>query len=295
MGMHDRGYGRGDSPGSTSGGMGGLTVGLPKPTRVVKSLLIINFGVFVLQLFLDRPSRFDAGQMSQLLGVTVGDWWQVWRYVTFQFLHADAWHIIMNMLGVYFLGSPLESHWGPRRFLAVYLACGVTAGVAYVVIGFWGGLPLSMPIIGASGGVYGIVLACAVLFPHFRLIFLFFPVPIRLAALVIFGVMILSTTQAMSAGQEWKVMSDVAHLGGAAAMAVYVWVFPRLNFGQLRASAAKGAWERKMRQRVEHENEIDRVLKKIHDQGIASLTRGEKKLLEEASRRQREEERKLKL
>lgn len=275
--------------------MRGLTLGMPKPARVVKILLLINILVFVLQMFLDIPSGGRAGPMSRWLGVTVGGFWQVWRYLTFQFLHGGFWHIVLNMLGLYMLGSPLENRLGTRRFLAFYLSCGVVAGIAYVVIGTLGGLDADFPIIGASGGVYGIVLAGAVFFPHFRIIFVFFPVQIRLAALIIFGGMILLVMQAAAAGETLAAMSDVAHLGGAVAAAFWIWVLPRMR-GSLRGTRAKlnqGAWERKMGKRRADQGEIDRILDKIQREGLNSLSRKERSRLREATRNQHEDERDL--
>jgi len=290
MPLAERDYMRRPPPGG--GGGGGLMVGVPRPARVVKYLLAINAVVFIVQMFLDReaPGR-RPGPMSLWLGVTVGGFWQLWRYVTFQFLHAGFWHILLNMLGLWLLGSPLEQRWGPRRFLAFYLSCGVTGGAAYVLIGAAGGLPADMPIIGASGGVYGLVLACAVLFPHFRLIFLFFPVPIRLAALIIFGGMALIVLQAIADGRTTDAMSDVAHLGGAVAAAVWIWVVPRLRIaGKLGPDGrGRGRWQKKLARRRREQEEIDRILDKIRRDGIDSLGRSDRRKLRQASRRQREE------
>jgi membrane associated rhomboid family serine protease len=294
MGIHDRPYMQpGWRGGYRVGGMGGLTIGLPRPARAVKVLLLLNAAAFVLQIFLDRPTPdVGWGAMSASLGVTVSGWWQVWRYVTFQFLHAGVWHILLNMLALYILGSPLERHYGTKRFVVFYLSCGIFAGLAYVIIGAAAGLPDALPIIGASGGVYGIVLAAAVYFPGFRIIFLFFPVPIRLAAIVIFGAMLLTVLRAVAAGRADAVMSDVAHLGGAVLAAAWIWLLPRFRQVRLDARAAlnRGAWERKMRDRAEEQAEVDRILKKIHDEGIASLSAKEKRYLQEATRRQRDEE-----
>jgi len=104
MGLDDRRYGQsgrgGDMFGGRGGGGGGMGMSMPKLTPAVKVLLIINVAVYVLQLFFDQPSRFNVGQMSAYFGVTVNSFWQLWRYVTFQFLHAtgDIWHLVMNML-----------------------------------------------------------------------------------------------------------------------------------------------------------------------------------------------------
>ncbi|MFA6133207.1 MAG: rhomboid family intramembrane serine protease [Phycisphaerae bacterium] len=300
MPLDDRTYTRGDSqPERYHGGGGGLMGGLPRPTPAVKILLLANLGIFFLQL------ACEAGgiHLSAYFGVTVEGAWQFWRYLSFQFLHdtRSIFHLGLNMLGLYFLGTPLEQSWGTRRFVWFYLTCGATAGLAYVVMGAIMHLPSYVPIIGASGGVYGIVLACAVLFPHFRLIFLFFPVPIRLAAIIIFGGMILVVLSALGQGVTGGAMSDVAHLGGAVAAAFWLWGLPYIRWQRrptrvvqpLKQGAQHGAWQRRMQQRQIDQDVIDRILKKIHDEGLASLTDKEKRALHEATQRQRDEDRRI--
>lgn len=310
MGLHDRPYWK-DEPsqfapdGGGGGPMGGMRLSFPKPARVIRTLLIINIAVFIAQQLTDVPTaEYRAGMMTTWLGVTVDGYWQIWRYVTFQFLHADFWHIVMNMLGLYILGSPLEKSWGSKRFVTFYLTCGVVAGLAYVVIAAMFNEPSWMPIIGASGGVYAVILACAVFFPRFIIIFLFFPVPIRLAALIIFGGMIIIILRAIGREDFGAAMSDVAHLGGAAAAAVWIWVIPRLRgaggvagvagvAGMGREKINQGAWRRKQRRREEEEVQIDQILQKIKDHGIGSLTRGEKKALQDATRRERDQDQRI--
>ena len=289
MGLHDRPYMRQDGGGSYGGGGGvmrSFTAGLPRPTPVVKWMLIANLTVFVMQIFFDqRNQHFFWGMMSTWGGTTVKDFWQVWRYVTFQFLHADFWHIAMNMLGLYMLGTPLEQSFGSRRFLKFYLICGAFAGLAFVVLGAATSMDPGRPIIGASGGVFGIVLACAVLFPQFRLIMVFFPVPIRFAALIIFGGMILLVLQKFGSGQGEKAMSDVAHLGGAVAAAGWTWLLPMVE--RTREAQRKGQWERKLQRRAAEQAEVDGILDKIRESGMASLSRADKKKLREASQEKR--------
>jgi membrane associated rhomboid family serine protease len=261
----------------------------------VKYLLLINFAVFILQLLFDPgTSPHSIGLLSTYLGVTVRGFWQPWRYLTFQFLHNpySLWHIGLNMLGLYMLGTPLEQLWGFRRFLRFYLACGACAGLAYVVIGAAGHLPPGLPIIGASGGVYAIVMACAILFPHFRIILIFFPVPIRLAALLIFGAMIFTVLTGLAEGQVNATMSDVAHLGGAVAAAVWILVIPRI--AGLRQGAAtrrrQGAWQRKMDHARGEQEQVDRILDKIRQHGINSLSGRERRMLQDATHRQQQDE-----
>ena len=96
----------------------------------------------------------------------------------------------------------------------------------------------------------------------------------------------------MYVAQFW---SDVAHLGGAAMAAVWIWVLPRFRgrLARARARADRGAWERKMRRRAAEMEELDRILDKVHREGLASLTAKEKRTLREATEKQRDEERDL--
>ncbi len=259
---------------------GGITSGLPRMTRTVRYLVGINVAVYLLQFFADKA-------MLDMFGLSVSTFWQPWRYVSFQFLHAGNWHILLNMLGLWFLGSPLEEEWGQRRFLAFYLTCGVFAGIAYVIISaLWPALQ-SIPIVGASGGIYGIVLACALLFPHMQIIFLFFPVPIRLAAIIIFGGMILTVVQGLAQhGMTGDAMSDVAHLGGAVAAAGWIWLLPRIyTLQRMGFRRGKGNWERAVRRKQREQEELDRILAKISRKGMASLNFLERRRLREMSRK----------
>jgi membrane associated rhomboid family serine protease len=274
-----------------------MGIGLPKPAPAVKALLILNGVGFAMQILVAIVSGGRI-PLAAFLGATAAGWWQIWRYITFQFLHSTAgvWHIALNMLGLYMLGTPLEQRWGSKRFLKFYLSCGVCAGLTYVVMAHFLGLEANFPLIGASGGVYGVVLACAVLFPQFRIIFLFFPVPIRLAAVIIFGGMILTVLTGLSSGEgrfDPGFWSQVAHMGGAIAAAFWIWVLPGLMQAHEEAHGKikMGAWKKKMQQQAKEQEKIDRLLQKIHDEGIDSLSRDEKKFLQDTSRRQREEER----
>ena len=294
MGLHDRPYWRDDAGAEPEGGVvRSLAFGLPKPSLAVKWLLIINLAAFLLQQVFLLGMKID---LSVWFGATVGGFWQVWRYLTFQFLHdtGSLWHIALNMLGLYMFGTPLEQLWGLRRFLRFYLSCGAIAGLVYVIAGAILGNDTWVPLIGASGGVYGILLACAVLFPHFKVIIVFFPVPIRLAAVIIFGGMILLVLNSLSAGAySGGFWSQVAHLGGAGMAAIWLWVIPR--FGGMAQGAfrraSRGSWQHKMQRRRDEQADIDRILDKIRLEGLASLTRKEKHTLKEATHRQQKEDR----
>jgi membrane associated rhomboid family serine protease len=250
MGLHDRPYWRRDGGAE---GWRGVRVGLPRPARAALYLLILNLVAFVGQILLPDPAA-GVDRLSQWCGVTVGSFWQPWRYVTFQFLHGGIGHIFLNMLVLYMFGSVLERHWGSRRFVTFYLSCGAVAGLTYVVIGAIRGLGAEVPLIGASGGGYAILLACAVLFPHMRIIFFVFPMSMRTAALIIFAIAILSVLGGARAasGAFW---SHVAHLGGAGMAAVWLWVVPNVRGLRRRTTTRinRGAWQRKLQNRQRDE------------------------------------------
>jgi len=252
---------------------------MPKPGPAVTVLLIANVAMFFLQLI---PN------VTGYLVLIPAQWWFVWNYITFQFLHADPMHLIFNMIGLYFLGMVLERAWGARRFVTFYFVCGIFAGICHVLMAFAGGGRVDSQLMGASGGVYAIVVACAILFPHIRLIMVFFAVPIRVVALLFIGGGIYSI---MAANPNDRT-AHAAHLGGALLAAVWVWVLPRLRGAAQEASLKRkqGAWDRKMKQRAGEQMEIDRILDKIKVNGLNSLSRREKDTLQQATRRQQAEE-----
>ena len=290
MGIYDRPY-MNESQGGGFRGFGrAVGFGMPKPAKAVKAMLLINIVMFVFQVLSGDLDPRGSQPVSRLLAVTGGDWWQAWRYVTFQFLHGGIWHIGLNMLGLYMLGTPLERQWGTKRFTWFYLTCGAVAGMAYAGMAWGVGLDMRQPLVGASGGVYAIVLACAVLFPQIKLILLLFPVPIRFACLLIFGYATLTVlsgiaNKAYETGAFW---SQVAHLGGVVAGAFWIWALPALGLKVIgaRQRVKQGAWDRKVKQQADQEKSIDEILRKIHDQGINSLTNKEKRTLADATKKQ---------
>ena len=176
MGMHNRTYWKDGSSGRFGGGGGyggggGMSMGLPKPGPAVGGLLIANLIMFIIQQI--------SPEVNNWLTVIPALWWEVWRYITFQFLHANVIHILFNMLGLYFLGNYLERSWGPKRFMRFYLICGAFAGFTHVALTFLFEQNPNIPLLGASGGVYAVIMACAILFPGIRLLLMFFPVPVE--------------------------------------------------------------------------------------------------------------------
>jgi membrane associated rhomboid family serine protease len=184
------------------------SIGPGPVTPAVKLLLIANIGVFVLQWIVSGlPVWFG------LTPALVVERFFAWQLFTYAFLHAGLLHLLFNMLALWMFGVDLERRWGQQAFLRYYFVCSVGAGLCSVVAAL---LPFSFandlymtPVVGASGGIYGLLLAYGLLFPD-RTIFLFiFPVPARIYV-IIAGVLILYQTVMDTAGGT----AHFAHLGG---------------------------------------------------------------------------------
>jgi membrane associated rhomboid family serine protease len=275
MGLYDRDYTRADFQ-SQFHHAPHMRMVFPRLTPVVKWLLIINVVVYFAQILgadMILLSAF-AVRPEPLLSVL-----QVWRLVTYQFLHGSLLHILFNMLGLFFLGPTLERHWGSKRFLIFYLSCGVAGGVFYIVLVAFGWLA-ALPMIGASGAILGVLAACAILFPQFVVFFPFFPVPIRVAAIILILIYVASLlTRGSNAG------GNAAHLAGMAAGATYV--VSQSWRAKLKLKVQTGAWERKIAAERGLRVELDRILKKVHDSGVHSLTSKEKRILKRATEAER--------
>ncbi len=263
--------------------------GLPPLTPAVKWLLIANIAVFLLEVISGEMAKgFDD------LFVVWGAVWpeslvevlQVWRLFTYQFLHSGLWHLIFNMLALFFVGPRLERYWGTRKFVPFYLLCGATGGLIYTVVATLGILP-AMPLVGASGGILGVLAACAILFPGDIIIFIIIPMPIRVAVIILTVIFLFFSFNGLNRG------GNIAHLGGMGAAALYIWLVPKISARLL--GKRRGAWDRRMEQQRRLQLEIDRVLDKVHEHGLASLSRHEKKMLEEATRLEQERRRNIEI
>ena len=170
-------------------------------TPWVKRLLIANAVVFLITWGVGLVPSFDLFAFSP-----ARIWVRPWGILTYMFLHADLWHLLMNLLFVFFFGPPLESRWGSSVFIKFYLVCGL------------GGVLLSFPfsdatIVGASAACYGLMLSFAMIWPNTR-VYIWGLVPVQVKWLVIFLVA-LSFVSAI--GPHRDGIAHLAHLGGAVA------------------------------------------------------------------------------
>lgn len=278
MGLYDRDYSQ-EGYRSQFRGAPHMRMTMPKITPVVKLLLIINVVVF-LATFLIKPLGDFCFTWLSVFPATWGTSLQLWRLITYQFLHSTSYfgHIFWNMFILFFFGPMLERLWGSKKFLNFYLVCGAAGGVLYPLLALAGWLRVA-PMIGASGAILGMLAAGAILFPNMRVLVMFMiPVKLRIVAVILalFSVLTLLHPERFE-----NAPGEAAHLAGMAAGAVYV--LSESWRASLRLKMRSGRWEQKMTGERDLRQEVDRILKKVHDSGIHSLTRKEKSTLKKAT------------
>ncbi len=235
-------YGRGYQGG---GGGGGIGFGPPVTPPVVKQLLIANLAIFVFQVM--SGSGFTGS-----LAATPVDFWQrgfLWQPFTYMFLHGGLGHIAGNMFCLWMFGSPLAMVWGAKRFLRFYLICGLGAGLIIVswpyvpvMMGSMHPMQLAIPTLGASGAVFGVLLAYSLTWPD-RTIMLIFP-PVAFRAIWLIPLLFF-----MEYYFGPPNVSHIGHLGGV----LVGWIYLRRQgeAGRLSLEQLKYRWRRyRMRKRL---------------------------------------------
>jgi membrane associated rhomboid family serine protease len=147
---------------------------------VTQALLFANIAVFVLQM----SGALPLGELALWPPGGLESQFEVWQIVTYAFLHANLAHIFFNMLGLYMFGAEVERLFGSRFYAAYYFGCVVSAALCHLAVTAWMGVA-PYPTVGASGGVYGLLLAFGVYFPHRRVLLLFPPIPLPARVFVI--------------------------------------------------------------------------------------------------------------
>ena len=186
-----------------------VSLGPGPMTPAVQIIIIANIAVFV-AMMAAGPVLIDWFGLSPQDVFTRGRLWQLGTYL---FLHGDVFHILFNMLAVWMFGVDLERRWGTRAFVKYYAITGVGAAVCTLLISLvpFGRETYLASTIGASGAVYGLIMAWAIVFPHRTILFLgVFPLSARVFALIMGAI---SFSQALNQGGGTTV-AHVAHLGG---------------------------------------------------------------------------------
>jgi len=205
----------------------------------VKWLLISNTIVFLFYYLGGQAVQQNASAALGLVPAGVLKNFYVWQLFTYMFLHAGITHVLFNMLALWMFGSMLEQDWGTRRFLKYYFYCGIAAGVCVVAVNaMLGGINWYIPTLGASGAIFGLLLAFGVMYPN-QTVLMSFLFPIKAKYMVmIYGAIELLLTFGPNTG-----VSTVAHLGGMVFGYIYLkgrW--PSLNVGLAEARSSYNQW-----------------------------------------------------
>lgn len=228
-------YGTGGARGG--GGGGGITLSLPPFYGAVKNLILINTGVFfgllLLGLIAPRLAGFIEAYSSLVPAYVVG-YGMIWQLVTYSFIHAGIMHILGNMLQLWFFGSTLQSDWGSKQFYEFYFFSVIGGALTTIAVSFTHmfGVSPATSTVGASGGVFGVLVAFALLYGD-QSVFLFpFPISIKAKYLVVILVL-LNLAGALGAMRTstGAAIAYAAHLGGALFGWIYVKFLPRKGLG----------------------------------------------------------------
>jgi membrane associated rhomboid family serine protease len=190
---------------------------LPRLPRITRTLIIVNAAVFLAQLVAWNwlVGNFALWPIARVVQYRLGGapGFQVWQLVSYAFLHGSVAHLLFNMLALFMFGGDLERVWGERRYLIYYFTCVVGAALAQLVVtGLQGGAPY--PTLGASGGVFGLLLAFGMLYPRRIIVLIFPPIPMPAWLFVtLYGLieLVLGVTGTQAG------VAHFAHLGGMAA------------------------------------------------------------------------------
>ncbi|MDP4235721.1 MAG: rhomboid family intramembrane serine protease [Bacteroidota bacterium] len=289
-------------------------------TPVIRSLLYANVGVFLFQMFFGKlrlsgvPFDFYIAKYLYLWPLGSGNFYP-WQLISYMFLHGSFMHIAFNMLALWMFGLQFEVIWGPKKFLTYYFLCGLGGAVAHLLISpLLGG---AGPLIGASGAVFGLLIAYGLLFPD-QLVFVFFMLPMKAK----YAIGLFVVLEFMSVGAADNV-GHLAHLGGAVVGLIYLLAtngglklisgirMPGRNSGSesWQSRSGGGGMFRKRPTddddlidaeyhdiggtvtkahggtRIITQEDIDRILDKIAASGYQNLSEEEREILIEASRK----------
>ena len=293
--------------------------GARRGTPGMWTLLLGTIGVFLLLQSRDPNTPINLfGPLTAEAVILKG---QVWRLLTFQLLHGDFWHLFWNMFGLWMFGRTVETQLGTRRFVWLYVACGIVGGLSECALNFvlqanTGLAYATVPIVGASAGVMGVVIAFAVLNPNATLLVMFI-LPMRAKWLAV-GYFALTTMEVMRTLQlsgelgGGTMVAHAAHLGGMLCALVWLvlagyvnrpWALRIRSFfigSRQRLSRPKPARRQhpvvggtndsgSSGQTRRQEEQLDEILRKIHDRGLGALTDKERQFLRDISERKRDD------
>ncbi|MCI0540328.1 MAG: rhomboid family intramembrane serine protease [Verrucomicrobiales bacterium] len=274
-------------------------------------LMVVNTAIFVFQALINFYKPSIAIPFHQLFALSVEGLKHgfIWQFLTFQFLHGGIWHLVFNLLAIYFFGRAVEDVLGRKRFLTVYLGTGVVGGVFQITLALLAPTYFDRPVVGASAGAFGLIAAFATMFPEQILtLLLLFIIPISMRARTLVWISLGIAVAGIIIPNLFGNVAEGAHLGGLLAGIAYVkWIvqgnppfhWPSFRLPRRRerlflssSRAKRSFWQQhKVPNEAELESaefisrEVDPILDKISAHGIHSLTERERRILEAARAR----------
>tara|TARA_B100000073_G_scaffold19879_1_gene15833 strand:- start:297 stop:1124 length:828 start_codon:yes stop_codon:yes gene_type:complete len=242
-------------------------------TEAIKTLISINFAIFILQSISSSEIMFFSN--FGLVPKLVWSQMKIWQPFTYMFFHGDIWHVLINMFVLWMFGSELERAWGKKNFLRFYFITGVGSGLGTMLFG----LQSTIPIVGASGAIYGVLLAYGVMFPN-RTVYLYGIIPIKSIWFVI-GI------GAIAFFSSFNNFTNISHLTHFFGMIIgYLYLKRPVHFRELWFSVSKKVLEYRIQNQekeisrsVEMERDLNSILDKINREGFKSLTKEEEERL----------------
>ena len=247
-------------------------------TKAIRILISIN-----VLLFLFRYISIERYDLAQIFGLSSNDVWpMIWQPLTYMFIHGDFFHLFMNMFVLWMFGSEMESIWGSRGFLKYYFITGIGSGLIWLLLNISN--PFSV-LIGASGAIYGVLLAYGLMFPNRKvLIYFLFPIKVKYFVLLLGVIAFIS-----SIGDTGSNISHLTHLSGMLIGFIYLksplnMLKVSLLFNSILAEIRYKREEKQQAKYLNAKRHIDRLLDKINEVGYDGLDENERRDLYNHSR-----------
>ena len=246
----------------------------------VKFLLIVNIVVFVLAELSGQQSLLF--RTFGLVPSLVWSKFKIWQLFTYLFIHGGIFHIFFNMFVLWMFGKDLESQWGKMEFLLFYFVCGIGAGLITVLFS----VNSIVPIVGASGAIYGLLLAYGFTYPN-QMVYLYGLVPIKVKYMVL-GLGAIAFFASLSANQSN--VSHITHLSGMIIGLIFIyfninWKVIKLWYIRMRLKGLSQQPAKQDNEEAQMKKQVDKILDKLNDSGWDSLTEQEENYLTQASKR----------
>ena len=303
MGFYDREYAHESQPGQPAGYPARHRPSYLLGGSLVYTLIAANATIFLLGAVSPQINGFLQGGVTldgrlvpgfaELRPILVMKG-QIWRLFTAQYLHANFVHVLFNMWALYIFGRLVEPRWSTRRFFGIYTACGLAGNLFYTILGAQGWINPATAAVGASGCIYGMLGIAAILAPNVTLVLFPLPIPIRIRTLaIVLGAIAFFTIQRRGSNYG----GEACHLAGLvfglwwARWGDAWWSGTQWRFLPRRdPKKPKSRWNQNLEEEQADGQEVDRILKKVYEGGIHTLTDREKRILQAATERQRQRE-----